>query len=446
MGTLMMLPKRAHTLPETDGAPAQPARLGLLRLFGAPSELTRHQVHVLRVVGVATLFANYGVGLMGLALPQIQAGLGVAEADLGGVTAFVQLGVIPAIFLSVMADYVGRRRLLLVTIIGFSLCGGCTGLVRDAHEFVGLQLLARVFIAAEAMLAIVVIAEEFDAATRGWGIGMVSAFGALGHGLASLLFSQINVLPAGWRALFVLGILPLPLLPWFRRALSETRRFEVHRESQVAMTGLREWLTPLRNVARMYPGRMLALSAALLPASLVFETAMMFQAKFLQQTHHYSPGNVALLYLTVGALVPAGNVAGGKLGDRFGRKRVMIVGLLLNAVAIGLFYNAPGMWVPAAWGLMVVSATMIMVLFAALGSELFPTSYRSTASGVRAVVATLGAALGLWIEGVLYGLAGGHAAAITWMLAVAPIAPLVIAFFLPETASQELEDVSPERQ
>jgi formate/nitrite transporter FocA (FNT family) len=94
---------------------------------------------------------------------------------------------------------------------------------------------------------------------------------------------------------------------------------------------------------------------------------------------------------------------------------------------------------------MVMTLTMVLVLVAALGGELFPTSYRSTASGVRAVVATLGAALGLWTEGRLYGLVGSHAAAITLMLAVTPIAPLVVACFLPETAARELEEISPER-
>ena len=52
----------------------------------------------------------------------------------------------------------------------------------------------------------------------------------------------------------------------------------------------------------------------------------------------------------------------------------------------------------------------------ALGSELFPTAYRSTASAARAVTATIGAALGLALEGPLFAMAGGHGAAISWML------------------------------
>jgi MFS family permease len=431
---------------ETDDVPLAAEHIPwTLRRLGAPSSLTRHQLRVLRAVGVASLFANYGLGIMGLALVQIQAGLRVSEAQIGGVTALVQLGMIPALLLSVLADYAGRRRLLLITILGFSLCAGLTAFVQDARQFIAVQLLALMFIFGETMLAVVVIAEEFEADTRGWGIGIVGAFGGLGHGVASLVFSNVNVLPYGWRALYGFGVLPLLFLPWFRRTLRETRRFTLHREAREHL-GLLASLQPLRNVVRMYPGRMLALCAALFPGAFVFETATMFQAKFLQEAHHYAPGNVALLYLTVGVLVPIGNVMGGSLGDRFGRKRVMLCALIANAVAIGLFYNLGGLWVPLAWGLMNLTVAIVIVLLAALGSELFPTSYRSTASGVRSIVATLGATTGLWTEGKLYGLTGTHAGAITWMLLAAPVAPLVIALCLPETASRELEEISPERE
>ena len=135
----------------------------------------------------------------------------------------------------------------------------------------------------------------------------------------------------------------------------------------------------------------------------------------------------------------------GPLSDRFGRKRVLSAGLLANGLAALGFYNLDGWLVPLCWGVMVMTVTLSLVLFAALGSELFPTSYRSTASGARAVIATFGAATGLALQGVLFGLTGSHAAAISWMLVLVPLAPLVVLLFLPETANRELEEVSPER-
>ena len=413
--------------------------------LGRPPALTRRQWDVLGVLGAAALIENYDLAVLGLALPQIQTGLGVAEADLGTLTAIVRLGVMPALFLSVLADHTGRRRLLLATILGFTSCTFFTAFVRSAAEFAALQFLARVFIAGQGMLAVVVIVEEFDAGVRGWGIGMMGAVGALGHGLASIIFSLVNMLPFGWRALYLIGVIPLLLIAWFRRTLTETHRFEHHRTTRAATFGFRAALQPFRNLAEMYPARMIALCAALFPVAFVFETSTLFASKFLQEIHQYSPADVALMYLTIGILAPIGNVVAGRLGDRFGRKGVIVAGSLANAAAVAGFYHTTGAWVPLAWGLMVMTLTMVLVLFAAVGGELFPTSYRSTASGVRAVVGTLGAALGLWTESRLYASVGSHATAITIMLVAVPIAPIIVALFLPETAARELEEIAPER-
>jgi MFS family permease len=93
-----------------------------------------------------------------------------------------------------------------------------------------------------------------------------------------------------------------------------------------------------------------------------------------------------------------------------------------------------------------VFATMgMVVLFKAMGSELFPTSYRSTASGVRAIAGVLGAFAGGFVEGRLYEITGSHASAITLMLPCLAVPALFVLVFLPETATRELEDISPER-
>jgi predicted MFS family arabinose efflux permease len=95
-----------------------------LPFLGRPPALTRPKWRLLGVVGAANLFDTYAMAILGLALPQIQAGLGVAESEVGSLTAIVRLGVIPAILFTVLADRMGRRLLLLGTILGFTLiCG-----------------------------------------------------------------------------------------------------------------------------------------------------------------------------------------------------------------------------------------------------------------------------------------------------------------------------------
>jgi MFS family permease len=429
-----------------DEQPKRPWWTYAIPWAGRVPKLTRHQWGVLGLLSAADFFEHYDLGLMSLVLSQLQADLAIPEENIGQVTAIARLGVLPAIVLTVMADRVGRRRLLLATIIGFTITTFLTAFSRSATDFVVLQFLSRFFIAGESMLAVVVLAEELKARDRGWGIGMLGALGAMGHGMAALVFGFVDVLPYGWRALYTLGVIPLLMIAWFRRNLSETRRFEEHRASRSERGTLADSLRPFASLFRMYPGRLAALSLAVLSFDFVVATAYTFVPKTLQEVHGYTPGAVSTLIIVGGALGILGNIAAGSLADRFGRRAILVAAMAANAAALLAFYHGSGLWIPPAWIFAIFTITGIGVLFKALGSELFPTSYRSTASGMRAVAGTLGAAGGLALEGVLYAQAGSHALAITWMIPALVVAPLVILLFVPETATRELEEIAPERR
>jgi len=405
--------------------------------------LTRGQWSLLGLLGLTLLINHYDFAILSLALPQIQAGLAIPEDRIGSVMAAIRLGVLPAFLLAFLADRAGRRRLLVVTILGFTICTAATAFVRDATQFQALQFLARMFIAAEEMLAIVVLTEELDARARGFGLGVLAAFGALGFGVAALALSLVNVLPFGWRALYLVGAVPLLWIAWLRRRVPETRRFTAHRETQRGESGIAAALRPLRELVSRYPRRMLALCAAIAPAALIAITGTGFVSKYLQDVQGWRPGQVTLLYGVAGFLVFVSTLAAGSLADRFGRRSVITTALLMNAIGIACFYNTSGAWIILAWVVMTSGGVALDTLFGALGSELFPTSYRSTASGVRAAAGTSGGSAGLWLESQLFPLAGSHALAITWLLGLAWIAPLVVLCFLPETARRELEEIAP---
>jgi predicted MFS family arabinose efflux permease len=238
----------------------------------------------------------------------------------------------------------------------------------------------------------------------------------------------------------------LLFLAYFRRSLPETRRFEEHRASQDGPGGPGlNVLQPILHLMRMYPGRVAVLAAALFPFDFVISTAYSFMPKTLQEVHGYSPGQVTAIFLVGGALGILGNVFAGAMGDRFGRKPIMALAMIGNAGALYGFYNGSGPVIVFFWISAVFTILAIGVLFKALGTELFPTSHRSTASGMRTVVSTAGSIAGLALEGTLYQLTGSHAAAITFMMPVLVLPPLAIWLFLPETARRDLESISPER-
>jgi len=407
-----------------------------------PEGITSRQWITLGALGATYLVNSYDLGILNLALPQIQHSFELSEQEVGKLAAIVRLGVLPALALSVLADRIGRRKLLLLTIVGFTLCTFLTSFARTATEFAVLQFLARTFVYAEEMLAIVVVTEELEAKARGWGIGLMIAFGALGHGFSALVFSAVELLPFGWRALYFVGALPLLLIAWLRRSLQETERFRISSERRGPVVG--SYVAPLVSLVSRHPGRVAALSAALVPVAFAGGTAIQFQSKFLQGAHGYSPGEVSALFLMGGPLALTGGLLFGRASDRFGRKPVLSTAIAVNAVATMCFYSGAGLLVPMVWVLTIFTQFGIDVLFSALGSELFATSQRSTASGVRSIVATLAIAGGLAVEGSLYVALGGHGEAITAMAWLALASPVILLLFVPETAGRELEEIAPD--
>ena len=113
--------------------------------------------------------------LFSLNLKQIQAELLISESDAGFLGAIVRTGTFLAVFLAIAADRYGRRLILLITVVGYTLFTGATVLSPNAEAFVAFQVFAICFGSAEVLIATVVIAEELAPEHRGWGIGALGA-------------------------------------------------------------------------------------------------------------------------------------------------------------------------------------------------------------------------------------------------------------------------------
>ena len=425
---------------DDDDRTHRPIWLWLTPFLGRPPPLTRRQWRVLGLVAFATLFDQYDRAIFALALPQIQASLAIPESDVGYLGSIVRLGSLPALGVALAADRLGRRRVLLWTIAAYTLLTGATALAPDTQTFITLQFFARIFTTAEVLLAVVVIAEEFDAENRGWGIGALFAIQACGVGVVAILFPLVEWLGWGWRALFAFGLVPLVLIAWWRRGMPETPRFE-HQQRQQSEHAL----APVRSLVRDYPGRFAGICVVILLFAMGGAAADFLGPKYLQDAHGWTPSNVAFVYVIGGAFGIVGATFAGWLGDRRGRRPVTVLfGLAVIALAAA-FYNAAGWVLIPLWVVMIFALIGHDTLLAAFGAEMFPTSYRSTAAGARAVVATVGAVLGLALESVLYAIVGSHWTAVTILLAVAIVAPVVVGLTFPETSRRQLEEIAPER-
>jgi len=416
---------------------SDPARV--LKYFRPPVPIDIRTERIFMLVGAAALFAGYDVNLYGLATSQIQASLHIPENQVGPTAAYFRTAAIFAFLLAASADLVGRRRLLLFTIFGQAIFTLLTAFTTHYVEFVGAQFFTRVFGYAEEMLLFVVVAEEITAKARGWANSTLIAFYFTGAGLAAAIFAAVDILPYRWRALYVIGAVPIFLVGLLRGRLPETQRFQRQRKAGIGKSAI---LKLVRDIARQYPMRVITVIIAAAAYGFAISPATFLAQKYLQDVYHYSPPQVSLVLIPGGLLGLALTIAAGRLSDRLGRKPLAIAASALAGIGFFLFFgDAPAWAVPILWVLGFFGFFAGDTLIAGYALEIVPTHYRATVGALRYAIEIAAGAVALGLEGLLYDHLGSHGPAIQWLLASIPISMIAI-LFLPEPAGKSLEEMS----
>lgn len=407
-------------------------------LGGVPEGVEPAHLRVLGFVTLAMFFENYDLGMLGNALPQIAATFGLDRVALGEFTAWTRFGAVPAFVLLPLADRIGRRRILLFAIAGMSVGSCATALAQSPVLFVIAQLVTRTCIVAAAIASFVVVSEEFPAHHRGWGIGMLGGVGAVGYGFGALVYGAVEWLPFGWRSLYALGVAPLAFLPAFARGLRETGRFAALAQRGAEPSRAR---SPIADLVRRHPRHALAIALIACLANAGTGPSFQFVSEFLQNERGWRPGTFAALTVVFGAFAIIGNPVAGRLGDRYGRRRVAACVLALFPLASLAFFAGPARWVALPWTLMVFLSMATHVCVRTLATELFPTALRGTGAGSLALLETVGVGSGLLLYTAAVGLFGSQSVALP-LVALACLGAAASVYLAPETARRELEEVT----
>jgi MFS family permease len=142
------------------------------------------------------------------------------------------------------------------------------------------------------------------------------------------------------------------------------------------------------------------------------------------------------IYSVEGVAGLGGRILFGLLGDRFGARRVVVAGLMVQAVGAGSYYfsrDAGDFYAVAI--LFGMAYGGVMPLYAVLAREYFPMRIMGTVFGAAAMISSLGMALGPavggWIFDTFHGYGYLYIASFGMGLAAVAIA---LAFPVPSTA------------
>jgi putative MFS transporter len=428
----------------TDFDGGAPARFKwLLPGLRPPPGMTRAQERTFLLVGMAALFAGFDQNVYGFAIPQIQASLHIPENQIGLTITWFRFATLVAMAITLTADVVGRRRLLLITLAGQAAFTLATAFSQNYAQFVWLQVFARIFSYAEEILCVVVVAEEVAAGARGWAAGTLAGLMYLGAGVAAIFFAAVNILPGHWRALYVIGGCSMVFIAFLRRSLPETKRFQIrHQEVEKLHAQIGGALDMIQRLVREYPGRLALIFVTVAAWGFAVAPAAVLAASYLQKTLGFKPWQTTALLIPGGLVALWFNIMAGRASDRFGRKRALFLTMLVSGVAYAGFFSGlhgwliPPLWIVAFFGLFTTDA-----LARGFSVEIVPTAYRATVGGMAYCVGIMSGGISLALEGVWYDHFHAHGPAISLSLLAIPIAMIGV-LFLPEPAGKVLEEIS----
>jgi SHS family lactate transporter-like MFS transporter len=388
-----------------------------------------HEWGVLVPLSLVGFFLNYDTGLLSLAAPTIAEGLGVTVATFGIGVAVIRVAALGSMPILRLADRVGRRQMLLVSVLAFTVATAATSVAWGLVSFVVFQMGARLFLATEESLAGIVISEEVRADRRGAGLTLLGIIAMAGFGLVAMMLLLVPHTPLGWRALYVAALPPLLLVAWLRRNLRETQAFTVAQEEERVQATF--W--PHVDVAHR---PLLWRITVVLGTHGVLGTPVFFYAAELAQDGYGWEGLFTVIVIAAGPATLLGYVAGGRLSDRIGRRPVLVWSAVLMVVGVALVFSEErALFAPGFFILTGADAGLTAVRPAFL-SELFPTEVRATLLAFVFGVVVAAGSLGLVVVGVLEGVVSTRTA--IGGLAVLMLAGLAAMRGLPETAGTDV--------
>jgi MFS family permease len=358
----------------------------------------------------------------------------------------------------VLADYLGRKRTMMLAILAYSVMTGLSAFAWDWVSFAVLRFLVGLAIGSEWVTGASIVSELWPDKVRGRGVGLMQCGLGIGFFLASFAWLFVGAWgPNSWRYMFLIGVLPALLTLWVRRAIPESERWErVNDQRQAALErkrsgtslGAQDEALARFTVADLFvepETRRRVILAFMMSLATTFAFwgisawippyigAVATKAGLSTQAWQSYAG----MALNGSAVV--GYAGFGFLADAFGRKPVTIFYVVASLVSVALLFlwaqDLTYMLIGA--GLCGIFVSGQYTWMAAWLPELFPTRMRATAAGFVFNMPRLIAWTGPLISGWLITHAGGFSQAAVAISSIY-ILSLAAAPFLPETRGKPL--------
>jgi MFS family permease len=430
----------------TEASPIQARRVWASSFLGATIEFYDFSVYsTASALVLAPLFFTGVSPSVGLAVSFATLAIGYAARPIG------------AVIFGHFGDRIGRKSTLIATIIMMAAATSLIGCLPTTAEIghaapillIVLRLLQGVSVGGEWGGAVVMTTEHSTRGRRGL-MGSATLTGASAGVLLGFVAYAIMVpvsgdgfLTWGWRVPFWITAVLFVLAIYMRLKVTESPVMVKLQEEQPG----EDQVVPIKALFVRYP-------ATVLKAAGVFVGAFMLQQVMISFFVSYA---VTDLGQTKSAMVNASMIGvavsfvgiplAGILTDRFGRRRILITGLVLQTLNCLLIWPLLS---SQDYGLIVLSFCLVFVFhsmcYAPLGalfSELFPSAMRYTGVSMAYQVASLIGGFGPLFATLLIG-AGLSPLWVIGLMLLGLLVSITCALLVPRTDAVDLTEIGTE--
>ncbi len=315
---------------------------------------------------LAWTLAVYDFILFGTLLPRISDSFGWSDTTALTANTLVSVGVfVVVILVGLVVDRVGRRRGMMITVGGAAASSFLTALSTGVASLVGFRSLSG-FGMAEQSVNSVYLNEVFALTEdktikkhRGFFYSLVQTGWPVGALLAAAFVAGIVGLfgEDSWRLSFIIATVPALLVLFLRKGIKETPQYRLNvylknlekegkQEEAAAIADRFGVQMPGGNYiakifSRQYARNTVLLCFAWIVNYFAVTCTSVLGTTMLEDVKDISPGTTLLIVTLSNVVGALGYLVHGWLGDRYGRKPVIVIGWIMAAVFWTAFVFGP---------------------------------------------------------------------------------------------------------
>ena len=336
-----------------------------------------------------------------------------------------------------LADRMGRKKPLMISILWYSICNFIAGFSPTFAFLFIFRALLGIGMGAEWPAGAALAMESWPARSRGFMSGLLQGSWGIGFALSSLAYGFLYD-SIGWRGLLWIGIVPALAVVWIRFYVKEPPVWAENKHKQTAEK--QEVKLPLFTIFKpKYLVNTLTGVVWMAAAFCVYYSIWALFSTYLQKEMQWTPLMVATPLFWANIVVLFGSLLWGAVSDKYGRRTAIAAPAIIAIFVTPLYlYTQNPTIVILAFILQGMFGGSIYGQNPSYLTERFPTEVRATAAGF---VYHQGAIWGGLVAPIIsyYAVERGMGFAMPMMIAtIASLVVVVISILLsPETKGKQ---------